>query len=604
MMKKFLLIVCGSFVGTFLALFFCIIASMIMSFAIMGASSMGSKKTASVDKNSILYIALDGDINERGGGTPVSMMDMMNGNQQYSQGLNVLLAAIKEAKDNKKIDGILIDCKGGSASPATREALRRSLADFKQQSGKWIWAFGNEGIDQGDYYVASVADSIFINPVGAVDIHGFASVTPFFKRLFDKVGVEMQVIRVGTFKSAVEPYILDSISPANRLQQEHYIGAIWKEMADTMAAGRKLTNARINQLADSLLVAMEADSLLKYKIVDGLCYRHDFEKKLKAKTNVDEKDDLKLVYPEDLAPEVEETTSSDQIAVVYATGEIDAGGGSVMGRNDGIDSEELSDIIYDLIKEDKVKGMVLRVNSPGGSAFGSEQIWEAVNKFKQSGKPVAVSMGDYAASGGYYISCGADRIFAERTTITGSIGIFGMIPNGEKLIKDNLYINSSEVATNDNAAMGAGMFGIPMKRLTPTQLAALQRMVNNGYELFTKRCADGRHVSQDSIKKIAEGRVWDGVTAKQIGLVDEFGGLEKAVKWVADKAGMKPDKYKTQNYPALEPDWRAMLNAIMAQQMEARMRSELGDLYDYHRQLQIIAQRQRILCLMEPLKLQ
>ena len=251
-----------------------------------------------------------------------------------------------------------------------------------------------------------------------------------------------------------------------------------------------------------------------------------------------------------------------------------------------------------------MKGMVLRVNSPGGSAFGSEQIWEAINKFKESGKPVAVSMGDYAASGGYYISCGADRIFAERTTITGSIGIFGMIPSGEKLIRDNLYINSSEVATNKNAAMGASMFGIPVKRLSATQLAALQRMVNNGYELFTKRCADGRHVSQDSIKKIAEGRVWDGVTAKQIGLVDEFGGLEQAVKWVANKAGMKPDKYKTQNYPALEPDWRSMLNAIMSQQMEARMRSELGELYDYHRQLQIISQRQYILCLMEPLKLQ
>ena len=602
-MKKFLLIVCGSFVGAFLALFFCIIASMIMSFAIMGTSAMGSKKTASVDKNSILYIALDGDINERGGSAKSSMMDMMTDGQQKSTGLNVLMSAIKEAKDNKKIDGIVLDCKGGAASPATREALRRSLSDFKQ-SGKWIWAFGNEGIDQGDYYVASVADSIFINPVGAVDIHGFASVTPFFKRLLDKVGVEMQVIRVGTFKSAVEPYILDSISPANRLQQEHYLGAIWKELADTMAAGRKLTNARINQLADSLLVTMEPDSLLKYKIVDGLCYRHDFENKLKAKTNVDEEDDLKLVYPEDLAQDLEETTSSDQIAVVYATGEIDGAGGGLMGSNDGIDSEELSDIIYDLIKEDKVKGMVLRVNSPGGSAFGSEQIWEAINKFKESGKPVAVSMGDYAASGGYYISCGADRIFAERTTITGSIGIFGMIPSGEKLIRDNLYINSSEVATNKNAAMGASMFGIPVKRLSATQLAALQRMVNNGYELFTKRCADGRHVSQDSIKKIAEGRVWDGVTAKQIGLVDEFGGLEQAVKWVANKAGMKPDKYKTQNYPALEPDWRSMLNAIMSQQMEARMRSELGELYDYHRQLQIISQRQYILCLMEPLKLQ
>ncbi|MBQ4367651.1 MAG: signal peptide peptidase SppA [Muribaculaceae bacterium] len=605
MMKKFLLVVCGSFVGAFLALIFCIIASMIMSFGIMGASAIGgSKSTSSIDKNSVLYIDLNGSIEERqGGGTP-QVMAMLQGENITSSSLNVLISAINEAKKNKKIEGILIDCNGASASPATFEALRRALSEFKH-SGKWIWAYGYEGINQFDYYLASVADSIFINPVGAVDIHGVGGVIPFYKGALDKLGIEMQVLRVGTFKSAVEPYMLDSISPANRLQMEHYLGTIWNEVVDSIATSRKMTPQYVNQLADSLLIALKADTLIQLKVVDGLCYRYDFEKKLKQKCHIDEKDDLRLVYPEDIAKDLEAKPSGDQIAVVYATGEIDGSTGGIFGGEEGIDSEKLAEVIHDLKEKDKVKGLVLRVNSPGGSAFGSEQIWKAIEDFKESGKPVAVSMGDYAASGGYYISCGADRIFAERTTITGSIGIFGIIPSGERLYKEHMHVNFSEVKTNANSTMAAsGLFGIPVRKLTPTQTASLQRMINEGYELFTKRCADGRHVSQDSIKKIAEGRVWDGVTAKQIGLVDEFGGLNKAIEWVANKANLKKDKYKTQNYPDLKDDWRALFNGMMMSVTQKRMRNDLGDLYDYYNELKAIVERQHILCLMQPVELQ
>ena len=244
------------------------------------------------------------------------------------------------------------------------------------------------------------------------------------------------------------------------------------------------------------------------------------------------------------------------------------------------------------MKDDNVKGMVLRVNSPGGSAFGSEQLWKAIEDFKAAGKPVAVSMGDYAASGGYYISCGAGRIFAERTTITGSIGIFGMIPCASELIENKLGVHMASVKTNENGDMGA--LG---KKLTPAQLAALQNMVNQGYELFTKRCADGRHVTQDSIKSIAEGRVWDAITAKKIGLVDDFGGIREAVAWVAQKANLGKD-YKTQNYPALEDKFMAMLDKYMVTRYESQLRGEMGLLYDWHLQLQRILGRDRILCLM------
>ena len=592
MMKKFLLIVCGSFVGTTIALIVFMLTSVVMSIAIMSLGSQMGKASSSVQKSSILYLKLNGEIAEREGGGDVSMLDMMQGNNTSSIGLNTLLASIDKAKTDKKIEGIYIECEGASAAPATLFTLRKALKSFKQ-SGKWIYAYGNEGINQGDYYLASVADSIFINPVGAVDVHGMASAVPYFKKLLDKVGVEMQVIRVGTFKSAVEPYMLEDMSEANRLQTEHYMGSIWHNMRDSMAADRKIEVAKFDQMTDSMLVTLDPDSLVKCKVVDALCYPNEMDARLKTLTKLDKDEDLRLVDPADYAPDVEETVSGDHIAVLYAVGEIvQTSDEGPMGGTDGIVGEKMVKQIKDLQDDEHVKGLVLRVNSPGGSAFASEQIWKALEDFKASGKPLAVSMGDYAASGGYYISSGAQRVFAEPTTITGSIGIFGMIPCYEELAENKLGVHMATVKTNENAD-----FGIMTKRMTPSQRNAMQLMVNRGYDLFTKRCAQGRHVTQDSIKHIAEGRVWDGMTALKIGLVDELGSLESAIKWVAQKANMKKD-YKTQNYPAPSTDWRAMLNQMMAQQYELKLQGQMGMLYNWHKELQRMSKRDHILCLM------
>jgi len=591
MMKKFILIVCGSFVGAFLAFLFFMFAAMIMSFGIMGSMSMGSKKSVSVSKHSILKLDLGTSISERGGNDPIDMMLLMRGEGMPSSlGLNTVVSAIQNAAKNDKVDGILIECNGVSAAPATLEMMHKALKVFKK-SGKWIAAYGHEGINQADYYLASVADSIYLNPVGSVDLHGMGGMTPYFKKLLDKVGVEMQIVRVGTFKSAVEPYMLDDMSEANRLQSEHYLNVIWGEMRNSIAADRKLQSAALNALCDSVVLTFETDRLLKEKLVDKLVYRNEMEDILRARTKVDKKDDLNFISPEDLAEDLEMPASGDHIAVVYAVGEID-GSPSMGSTEEGINSDKLCETILKLKDDDNVKGMVFRVNSPGGSAFGSEQIWKAVMDFKAAGKPVAVSMGDYAASGGYYISCCADRIFAERTTITGSIGIFGMIPCASELIENKLGVHMASVKTNENADMSP-----IFKKLTPAQKGALQNMVNQGYELFTKRCADGRHVAQDSIKSIAEGRVWDGVTAKQIGLVDEFGGINEAVAWVANKAKMGKDP-KTQNYPALEDPFMSLLDKYMVARYESRLQGEMGLLYDWHKQLQRILGRDQVLCLM------
>ena len=592
MMKKFILIVCGSFVGAFLAFLFFMFAAMIMSFGIMGSmSKMGTKKTVTVGKHSILKIDLGTSISERGGNDPIDMMSLMQGGGiETSLGLNTFVSAIENAAKNDKVDGIYIECNGVSAAPATLEKMRKALKQFKK-SGKWIAAYGHEGINQADYYLASVADSIYLNPVGSVDLHGLGGMTPYLKKMLDKVGIEMQIVRVGTFKSAVEPYMLDDMSEANRLQTEHYLGIIWNEMRDSIAKDRKLESAALNMLCDSVVVTFDAKRLLQEKLVDKLVYRNQMEDILRALTKVDKKDDLNYVSPDDLADDLEISASGDHIAVVYAVGEID-GSGSIGSSEEGIVSDKLCETILKLKDDDNVKGMVFRVNSPGGSAFGSEQIWKAVMDFKAAGKPVAVSMGDYAASGGYYISCCADRIFAERTTITGSIGIFGMIPCASELIENKLGVHMASVKTNENADM-TGIY----KKLTPAQTAALQNMINEGYDLFTKRCADGRHVTQDSIKQIAEGRVWDGVTAKQIGLVDEFGGISEAVAWVANKAKMGKEP-KTQNYPALEDPFMSLLDKYMVARYESRLQGEMGVLYDWHKQLQRILGRDHVLCLM------
>ena len=593
MLKKFFLVVCGSFVGSFLALLFFTATAILMSFVIF--SAMGSSMGVKIEDKSILYLRLEGELNER----PSEMTQMMAMITEDEQGqdLCTLIKSLKLAKDNNKIEGVYLDCRGMASGMSSLYELRNALVDFKK-SKKFVYAFGDEGIMQSDYYLASVADSIFLNPEGAVDVHGLGAATPYMKNLLDKVGVEVQVVRVGTFKSAVEPYMLSQMSDANRLQQEHYLGSLWGVISKDIATSRKIAPETFSQLTDSVMITMSSEELMKNKIVDHLCYRTEMEDKLRKKTGVEMKDDLKLVTPSQLVlTDTEKNREDKQVAVVYATGEID-GSASVPGMaQEGIDSESLAATIRKLQYDDNVKAMVLRVNSPGGSAFGSEVIWKAIEDFKRSGKPVAVSMSDYAASGGYYISSGAQRIFAEPTTITGSIGIFGIIPNASNFINNTLGVKVEEVTTNKNAIAGA-MY----KPLSDSQKAALQRMVERGYDLFTRRCAMGRNVSQDSIKAIAEGRVWDGITAKSIGLVDEFGGLQAAIDWVAKKANLGDD-YSITTLPKLEITFQAMLGQMTRAKVQEDMQRRMGMFYTYYEKLQALLGREQVLCIMEPVEI-
>lgn len=600
MMKKFILTVCGSLVGAFLALVVFGLCAVAVSFSIMAA--FAKSEVQSIQDHSMLYIKLSGPIAERSADASgaASVMAMVQG-QEGSSSLSDMVKAIEVAKTEKKIKGIYLDCQGAQASAATMRSLRNALLDFKASSHKPVIAYGYQGYSQGDYYVATVADSVLLNPVGAVDVHGLAAVTPYFKTLLDKVGVKMQILRVGTYKSAVEPFMLDSISPANREQQSLFLGNVWRVMAGEMARSRDIAPAQFNAMADSLMLTMTAPALKAGKLIDGTCCKPEMEDKIRRIAGLKQDDDLRLASPELVASHYDNGSNKDGIvAVVYAVGEIDGSTGP-MADGENIDSEKLVATIEELRNDDDVKGLVLRVNSPGGSAFGSEQIWRALEQFKQAGKTFAVSMGDYAASGGYYISCGAQRIFADSTTITGSIGIFGMIPCAQELIENKLGVHMGVVKTNANADMATD-YGIVSKAMTPVQLAAMQNYINRGYDLFTQRVASGRGVSQDSIKKIAQGRVWDGISARRIGLVDQFGSLADAVDWVAKKASLNTGYYEVKEYPDLEVDLRAMLSSLYGMKQQERLAQSMGMFYTYYRQLEAMAGRRHVLCLMPPIE--
>lgn len=586
-MNKFISSLLGAFVGTWIAFFVMGIIMFICAIIAVSSMSISNMKTpvVSISDQSILRIDLAGNITERPYNRTIQ--DYYTGSKETSDNLSSILSAIKIAADNNHVAGIYVNCKGASMGLASAKAIRDALQQFKTSSGKWIYAYGDE-LSQGDYYIASVADSIFMNPVGALDIHGLGSGVMFYKGLLDKLGVEMQIVRVGTYKSAVEPFMLTHMSDANKLQTQTFLNNIWNNMVNSIAVSRKMKTTAINAFADSMDTYKAPTVAVKAKLIDGLCYEHQFESKIKQIIGQDDTDDLNFVSTFDLNhSSKKQKLASDKIAVLYAVGDI-----NVSGVANAINSEDMVPIILDLAKDDDIKGLVVRVNSPGGSAFASEQIWEALSQFKKEGKPFAVSMGDYAASGGYYISCGADRIFAEPTTITGSIGIFGMIPSFENLMTEKLGINVEFITTNANSDMST------FKRLTPVQRASLQKMVNRGYELFTSRCATGRKMPVDSLKKIAEGRVWDAQSALKIGLVDEFGNIDNAVEWVAKKAHLA-ENYSVVEYPEYKEDLMNMLlTSLSNSAYEAKMESLYGDSFKYLQEIRNILNQDKLQCRM------
>lgn len=541
MLKKFFLNFLSSFAGAWVALGLFGVTATIVIFALIGKIGMANANTEKLTKHSILKITLDGTIEERETAQEFDAISLAQGNIDKPQTLVDLTKAIEEAKESKDIDMIYLDCQNLAASPATLNALRGSLLDFKK-SGKKIYSYG-DAYTTGTYYLASVADSIFVNPAGNIAMKGLGGTTLMMKDFFDKIGVEFEVVKVGTFKSAVEPYIMNQMSEPAKAQLDTLFGNMWGTMLENISASRKVTPDGINNLINKQnLTLQDGRFVVKCKLADKAVYRREMNLSLANAVDVDV-EKLNLVSPQALLDSNSlgiEYGSSNQLAVVYATGEI------MEGTKTGINCEVLAPLIVELADNDDVKGMVLRVNSPGGSVFGSEVIGEALDYFKSKGKPLAVSMGDYAASGGYWISCGADRIFADPLTITGSIGIFGLIPNVSGLAA-KIGVNPEMVSTNPDAN-----FPSLFKPLTPAQHDAMQQYVEKGYDKFISRVAKGRGMKPEKVRRIAEGRVWDASSALRIGLIDQLGSLQDACEWVETKAEGKGD-LEVVLYPQLEP---------------------------------------------------
>lgn len=556
----------------------------IVSFAGMMASD---GMTASVKDNTILRINLNGVLTEQSEDDPFT--SIMNGSMEPAPSLQTLSEAIKRAKDNKKVKGIYLENAVLSGTPATVQELRQALVDFKE-SGKFIIAY-SDTYSQSGYYICSVADKIMVNPEGMVDWHGLASQPMFFKDALAKVGVKMQVFKVGTFKSAVEPFINTEMSDANREQVTSYLGSIWQNMLKDVSASRKISVEKLNTLADEYVALHPTSYMLENNLVDTLSYMDGVKTYLKQQMGLDEDKTLTFISPKDMAsaevPEYKE--QDDKIAIYYAVGDIVQTSGSMSpmgGNGPQIVGEKVIDDLRSLREDDNVKAVVLRVNSGGGSAYASEQIWREVELLKDK-KPVVVSMGGMAASGGYYISCGANKIFAEPTTLTGSIGIFGMIPDMSELITQKVGVKFDVVKTNALSDMGT--MGRPMNE---AEGALMQSMVERGYETFTGRVALGRKMDIAKVKEIAKGRVWTGEQAKGLGLVDQIGNLEAAVKSAAKLA--KVEKYNTVNYPEPEPWFQSLLNDKKSGYLDAEMRNMLGEYYTTFSLLRTINTQDRI----------
>ncbi|MDE7125285.1 MAG: signal peptide peptidase SppA, partial [Muribaculaceae bacterium] len=513
MLKKFFTVFLGSMAAIWLSVIFVFILIAVIIGSLAGGFLASTNSVITVQNKSVLVLDLKGTIEERE--TTGSLKDQIMDSERATGSLCEYIAAIDKAASDKRIEGMLIKCGGAYLGTASRQELIEAITRFRNK--KFVISY-SDYYSQGDYFVACAANEMYLNPVGAVDIHGIASTTTFFTGLLDKLGIKVQIVKVGRFKSAVEPFILKSASEASVTQTKTYIDGIWNEVSSYIASRRATSADSVTAWASGIATFQTPEQLIADSIVDRLAYEREIKDILKKRIGLKEKDKLNTISVNDYMSAVSITASdkreSRHIAVYYATGDIvDSGSG-------GIVSAVVAPDIIKLADDDNVAGLILRVNSGGGSAFASEQIWEAVEYFKSKDKPVYASMSDVAASGGYYISCGADRIFADPATLTGSIGIFGMIPCFEGLVTDKLGINFTTVESNPNA----DLLNI-CRPLPAAQLNAMQKMVENGYETFVSRVAAGRHISTDSVKAIGEGRVWYGRDALRIGLVDTLASL-------------------------------------------------------------------------------
>lgn len=537
-----------------------------------GISAIG-QASQGISDNSVMVINLNGEITDHG--TPESPLASFLGNKASSTGLNDLVYAIKKAKDNDDIKGIYIEAGEISSDPASLSALRNALNDFRK-SKKWIVAYGDR-YSQGAYYVASVADKVWLNPQGMLSWHGLGSQPQYLRDFLAKFGVKMQVVKVGQFKSATETYTEDHMSDANRIQVTRYMTGIWNHMLKDISVSRKISVDSLNVYADRVMEFEGTDVLKKYKLIDATLYTDEVKAEIKKLLKIDNDKTINQVSVATVIANADVESSDNVVAVYYCEGSIvqEEIQGTVMGGA-GIVGPTVCRDLEKLMNDDDVKAVVVRVNSGGGDAYASEQMWHQIMKLKEK-KPVVVSMGGAAASGGYYMSCGANWIVAEPTTLTGSIGIFGTFPDASGLITEKLGVRFDEVKTNKHSTMSLMAMARPFSQ---DETDLLQNYINRGYALFRKRVADGRKMKVEDVERIAQGRVWIGEDALKIKLVDQLGNLDDAILKAAKLAKVDKD-YSYKEYP-LPVDFMTELAAmdVSGNYLDEQLKLTLGEYYE------------------------
>ncbi len=582
-MKEFFKFTLASILGIMIAG----LLLLFITIGIISAMVSVSDQPSQIQANTVLLLKFDHQIVDRAKNNPFEDLGFGMFQGVKMVGLNDILDCIRKAKTDDNIKGIYLNPMDIQAGMATVEEIRAALKDFKT-SGKFIYAYG-EHLSQKAYYLVTVADSLVLNPQGSVDFRGLGGERSFYKKGLEKLGIEMQIVRHGKFKAAVEPFLMDKMSDENRLQTETYLNSIWNEMLTDISASRNLGFDELNDIANMVATFRRADFAKQKNLVDRLKYKDQVIDDLKQLTGTSEKDDVKAVEIQKYVKVPEQRgqkgLARQKIAVIYASGSIDA---SV--SEEGIKSEELSKAIREARRDSSIKAIVLRINSPGGSAYGSEVIWREV-KLAAETKPVIASMGDVAASGGYYIACAADTILADRTTITGSIGIFGMIPNVQKLMTDKLGITQDVVTTNEHSDM------ISLTRpMSAFERDLMQQTVEDGYETFISRVAEGRKMDKTSVDAIGEGRVWAAPNAKAIKLIDAYGGLTDAIDLAKKMANL--DNYRIVNLPKLKDPFEELLKGFSGSARASFMKDELGESYKYYEQLRSIISQKGVLARM------
>ena len=581
-MKDFIKNVGATIVGIFL---FGIIIGIFGVMSLVGMVASG-QATKNVKENSVLVLKLQGDLQEQ---AQDDVLGQLTGNSFNSLGMDAISSAIKKAKANKDIKGIYLETGILGADVAQLQELRDQLVDFKK-SGKWIVAY-SDNYTQGCYYLATAADKVYINPEGSINWHGIGSQPMFVKDLLAKFGVKMQVIKVGKYKSATEMFTEEKMSDANREQTQRYIQSLWDNMCKDVSKSRNISVAKLNDLADNGVFVANGKMLLAEKMVDGVKYADEMKAEVKKILKLDADKKINQLSIADMATVKEEgNDGDDEIAVYYAYGDIvdSPAAGSLFSNSHAIVGNDVCKDLEELANDDNVKAVVIRINSGGGSAYASEQMWHQIDLLKKK-KPVVISMGGMAASGGYYMSCNANYIFAEPTTLTGSIGIFGVIPNFSDLATNKLGLKFDEVKTNRNA-----LFGSQARMMNEEELTFLQGAITRGYHLFRQRVADGRKMSVDQVEQIAQGHVVTGEDALKIKLVDELGGLDKAVAKAAALA--KTKSYYTQGYPAPLDFFDQLLQESTdnGSYLDGKLKTSLGTLYEPMKMVNNITTMDRI----------